>query len=161
MMGLPLSANQAVARSLKVTRTTYMVIAATTAAVVANATMAMQTMALSGQLVVLAIIFVFVALASSAISADILGRSSQTLANLRSIGATRRSIYGGVLFAIIGWGLVGAVLGVGLGSLLGAALAGPSAAGLPYYGGAVLALVVSGGATASGVYFGVGMAWRS
>jgi cell division protein FtsX len=160
-MGLHLSVNQAVARSLKVTRTTYLVVAATTAAVVTNATVAMGAMGLSGQMILLALTFVFVASAASAVSTDILSRSSQTIANLRSIGATRRSIFGGVLLAFIGWGLAGAVLGAGLGSAIGVALTSPSGAGLPYYGSAVFALVVAGGATASGVYFGVGMAWRS
>ena len=148
------------ARSLKVSKSTHLVVATVAAAVAANAAAAIQLIGLGGQIALLLLIFVTLALGTSAISSDIYARSSQTISNLRSIGASSRSLSSAVFFSVIGYGVAGSALGAGVGAALGVALGGQ--------GGAVTILVAvlgvilaSSAAAAAGVYAGVRRTWRN
>jgi len=158
--GISLHEGQLLARSLKVSRSTHLLVASVAAAVAANAAAAIQLTGTVGQIALLALIFVTLAAGTSAISSDIYARSSQTIANLRSIGATSRSLSGAVFISVIGYGVAGSALGAGIGVALGLALGGQ--------GGVVSALVAvlgvilaSSAAAAAGVYAGGRGTWRS
>jgi len=158
--GVSLQEGQLLARSLKVSKSTHLVVATLAAAVAANAAAAIQLIGLAGQIALLSLIFVTLALGTSAISSDIYARSSQTIANLRSIGASSRSLSSAVFFSVIGYGAAGSALGAGVGAALGIALGGQ--------GGAVTVLIAvlgvilaSSAAAAAGVYAGVRRTWRS
>jgi hypothetical protein len=120
----------------------------------------MQFTGLTGQLAMMALIFVSLAVGTSAISSDIWSRSSQVVSNLRSIGASGRSISNAIFFSVIGYGVAGSAFGGGIGAALGVFLGGR--------GGplsiliAVLAVVLaSSAAAAAGVYAGGRGTWRS
>ncbi|HYA55205.1 MAG TPA: hypothetical protein VED22_00260 [Nitrososphaerales archaeon] len=158
--GVSLQQGQLLARSLKVSRSTHLVVATVAAAVAANAAAAILLIGFPGQIALLGLIFVTLAAGTSAISSDIYARSSQTIANLRSIGASSRSLSSAVFFSVIGYGIAGSALGAGIGSTLGVALGGQ--------GGAVSVLVAvvgvilaSSAAAAAGVYAGGRRTWSS
>ena len=158
--GVSLQEGQLLARSLKVSRSTHLVVASVAAAVAANAAAAIQMTGPFGQAVLLALIFVTLAAGTSAISSDIYARSSQTIANLRSLGASRRSLSSAVFFSVISYGVAGSALGAGLGAALGYGLGGQ--------GGAISAVVAvvgvvlaSSAAAAAGVYVGGRRSWSS
>ena len=158
--GVSLQEGQLLARSLNVTKSTRQVIATVAAAVAANAAAAIQLTGLIGQISLLVLIFVTLSAGTSAISSDIYARSGQTIANLRSIGASRRSLSSAVFFSVIGYGVAGSALGAGIGAALGIAMGGQ--------GGAVTIMVTvlgvilaSSAAAAAGVYAGVRRTWRS
>lgn len=159
--GFSLGAGGVVARSLKMTRATHVLVAAPTGAVAANVMVAMQFIGLSGQLALLALIFASVSAATLAISADVFTRSSQTVSNLRSIGASTRSLSGAMLGVALTWGLAGAAVGACLGAVLGVGLAGTSGPALSLLAEAAEVLVASAGAMTAGVYFGASLAWHS
>ena len=134
--------------------------AALATAVAANATVAVQFTGLAGEIVLLALIFGSLAIGTSAISADIYARSSQTVSNLRSIGASSRSISYAVLLPVLVFGIAGSALGAGVGAGLGMTLGGP--------GGPVTILIevlavilTSSTASAAGVLVGGRAAWRN
>ena len=158
--GVFLQEGQLLARSLKVSKSTHLVVATLAVAVAANAAAAIQLIGLVGQIALLSLIFVTLALGTSAISSDIYARSSQTIANLRSIGASSRSLSSAVFFSVIGYGVAGSTVGAGVGAALGMALGGQggAAAVLVTVLGVILA---SSAAAVAGVYAGVRRTWRS
>jgi len=158
--GISVQEGQLLARGLKITRSTHLLVAAVATAVAANAMVAVQFTGLTGEIVLLALIFGSLAIGTSAISADIYARSSQTVSNLRSIGASSRSISSAVLIPVLVFGIAGSALGAVLGAGLGMTLGGP--------GGPVTVLsevfavvLTSSAAAAAGVYAGGRAAWRS
>jgi len=158
--GVSLQEGQLLARSLKVSRSTHLVVATLAVAVAANAAAAIQLTGQVGQIALLALIFVTLAAGTSAISSDIYSRSSQTISNLRSIGASSRSLSSAVFFSVIWYGVAGSAIGAGVGATLGFALGSQ--------GGVVSALVAvlgvilaSSAAAAAGVYVGGRNAWHS
>ena len=158
--GVSLQEGQLLARSLRVSKSTHLLVATVAAAVAANAAAAIQMTGAAGQIALLALIFVTLAAGTSAISSDIYERSSQTIANLRSIGASSRNLSSAVFFSVIGYGVAGSTLGAGVGAALGLALGGQ--------GGAVSVLVAvfgvvlaSSAAAAAGVYAGGRRTWSS
>jgi hypothetical protein len=158
--GVSLQEGQLLARSLNVSKSTHLLVASVAAAIAANAAAAIQLTGLTGQIALLSLIFVTLAAGTSAISSDIYARSSQTIANLRSIGASSRSLTNAVFFSVIGYGVAGAALGAGVGAALGIALGGQ--------GGAISAVVAilgvilaSSAAAAAGVYAGGRRTWSS
>jgi len=158
--GISLQEGQLLARSLKVSRSTHLLVASVAAAVAANAAAAIQLTGTVGQAVLLVLIFVTLAAGTSAICSDIYARSSQTIANLRSLGASSSSLSRAVFLSVIGYGVAGSAIGAGLGAALGLALGGQ--------GGAVSALVAvlgvilaSSAAAAAGVYAGGRRSWNS
>jgi len=158
--GISLHEGQLLARSLKVSKSTHLVVATVAAAVAANAAAAIQMTGTVGQAILLALIFVTLAAGTSAISSDIYARSSQTIANLRSIGASSRSLSSAVFLSVIGYGVAGSALGAGVGSALGFALGGQG--GVASLLVAVLGVILaSSAAAAAGVYAGGRRTWRS
>jgi hypothetical protein len=158
--GVSFQEGQLLARSLNVSKSTHLLVASVAAAVAANAATAIQLTGLTGQIALLGLIFVTLAAGTSAISSDIYVRSSQTISNLRSIGASGRSLTNAVFFSVFGYGVAGAALGAGVGAALGIALGGQ--------GGAISAaiavlgvILASSAAAAAGVYAGVRRTWRS
>jgi len=158
--GFSVRESQLLARSLKVTRSTHLLVASVAAAVASNATIAMQFTGLSGQLVMAGIIFVCLALGTSAISSEIFSRSSQTISNLRSIGASSRSLSSAVMMSVLGYGLAGSALGALVGVALGSALGGAAGANSLLIEVLVVLLATSA-ASAMGVFMGGRAAWRS
>jgi uncharacterized membrane protein YgaE (UPF0421/DUF939 family) len=158
--GLSLQEGQILARSLKVSKSTRLVVATVAAAVAANAAVAMQFTSFTAQIAMLVLIFVSLAAGTSAISSDIYSRSSQTISNLRSIGASSRSLSSAVFFSVIGYGVAGSALGAGIGAALGLSLGGQGGAVSVLV--AVLAVVLaSSAAAAAGVYAGGRGTWRN
>jgi hypothetical protein len=158
--GISLGGSAAVARSLKVTRATHGVVAIVNAAVAANAIVAMGPMGLVGQAVLIAIVFASVTATAFAVCTDIFNRSSQTVANLRSIGATTGSLSSALLFSTISYGSAGSALGAAAGAALGAGL-GAGLVAVPLLIEVVAVVIASSAATAVGVYAGARMSWRS
>ena len=148
--GVSLQEGQLLARSLKVSRSTHLVVATVAAAVAANAAAAMQLTGVFGQAALLALIFTTLAVGTSAISSDIYARSSQTISNLRSIGASRRSLSNAVFFSVIGYGVAGSALGAGIGGALGLTLGGQGGA-LSVEIAVVAVILASYAAAAAGV----------
>jgi len=158
--GISLHEGQLMARSLKVSKSTHLVVATVAAAVAANAAAAIQMTGTVGQAVLLALIFVTLAAGTSAISSDIYARSSQTIDNLRSIGASSRSLSSAVFFSVIGYGVAGSALGAGIGSAVGLVLGGQG--GVVSLLVAVLGVILASSAAAAvGVYAGGRRTWRS
>jgi len=158
--GVSLHEGQLLARSLKVSKSTHLVVASVAAAVAANATAAILMTGTVGQIVLLALIFVTLAAGTSAISSDIYVRSSQTIANLRSIGASSRSLSSAIFLSVIGYGIAGSALGAGLGAALGVVLGGQG--GIVSLSIAVLGVILaSSAAAAAGVYAGGRRVWSN
>jgi len=158
--GVSLQEGQLLSRSLNVSRSTHLVVASLAAAISANAAAAIQLIGLTGQIALLVVIFVTIAAGTSAISSDIFARSSQTISNLRSIGASRGSLSSAVFFSVIGYGVAGSALGAGVGAALGVALGGQGGAFSILFAvfGVILA---SSAAAAAGVYAGGRGTWSN
>ena len=156
-----LRSSQVIARSLKITRTTHSLVAAITAAVALNSMVAIQYLGLSGQAALLVAVFVSLGVGSLAVSKDVYSRSIQTVANLRSIGATTGSISSALASAMIVYGMVGAVIGVAVGGAMGFALGGGVSGGASILSEAIGVIAVSSGAIAAGFYIGARTTWRS
>ena len=156
--GVSLQEGQLLVRSLNVSKSTHLLVASLAIAVSANAAAAIQLIGLMGQIALLVVIFVTVAVGTSAISSDIFARSSQTITNLRSIGASRSSISNAVFFSVIGYGVAGSALGGVAGAALGMALGGQGGALSVLF--AVLGVILaSSAAAAAGVYAGGRGTW--
>jgi predicted lysophospholipase L1 biosynthesis ABC-type transport system permease subunit len=158
--GISIQEGQLLARGLKITRSTHLLIAAVATAVAANATVAVQFTGLAGLIVLLALIFGSLAVGTSAISADIYSRSSQTVSNLRSIGASSKSISSAVLVPVLAFGIAGSALGAVVGAALGITLGGSSAM-LTVLVDIFAVIGTASAASAAGVYAGGRAAWRS
>jgi hypothetical protein len=158
--GLSLQEGQLLAKSLKVSKSTHMVVATVAAGVAANASAAMQLTGLYGQVAILALIFATLAIGTSAISTDIYSRSSQAISNLRSIGASSGTLSRAVFFSVIGYGIAGSALGAGIGGALGFTLGGQGGASSIMF--AVFGVILASSAAAAiGVYAGGRRNWRS
>jgi len=158
--GFSVREGQLLARSLKVTRSTHLLVASVAAAVASNATLAMQFIGFDGQLVMAGIIFICLALGTSAISSEIFSRSTQTISNLRSIGASSSSLSSAVMMSVLGYGFAGSALGVLVGVALGFALGGTAGANSLLLD--VLAVLLASSAASSvGVFMGGRATWRS
>ncbi|MDA4119576.1 MAG: hypothetical protein OK436_03215 [Thaumarchaeota archaeon] len=158
--GISVHEGQLLARGLKITRSTHLLVAAVATAVTANAMVAVQFTGLTGEIILLALIFGSLAIGTSAISADIYARSSQTVSNLRSIGASSKSISSAVLIPIIVFGIAGSALGAGVGAGLGITLGGASGP-VAILTQVFAVILISSAASAAGVYAGGRAAWRS
>jgi predicted lysophospholipase L1 biosynthesis ABC-type transport system permease subunit len=159
--GFSLGTGGVLARSLRITRATHVLVAAVTATFSANVMITMQFLGTGGRAGLLAIVFSSITVATWAITYDVFTRSAQSAANLRSVGASTGSMSGAVLGILLTYGLAGSVLGAFIGATAGMALGAPLGAGLGFAaeGGAVVA--ASAGAMAVGVYTGAKAAWRS
>ena len=158
---LAIRPDRVVARSLRVTRTTFALVAAFTAFATTNAMITLQFLSVFGQETIFTLLFVSVAVATFAITTDIISRSSQVIANLRSLGAQKIGVASAVFFFLLIYGAAGTVLGAGLGATLGSAMSSTFGLSLATLTRAAAALGVSTTATVLGVYAGVRVAWRS
>ena len=159
--GIAFGPDAVVAKSLGLTRSTHTLVAAITTAVTANAMIAIQLLTVVGQTAVLAILFVSVAFATYAVSTDVLARSSQTLGNLKSIGANRGKLTGVVLFNVTTYGAAGTALGSALGGIFGIAFGKFTGLDGSFLAEALSVFVVAAGATGAGAYVGTKTTWRS
>ncbi len=158
--GISLREGQLLARSLRVERPTHLVVATVSAGVAANAAVAMELMTSPGNVVILALVFVSLILCTLAVSSDIYSRSSQAVSNLRSIGASRRSLGVAVFMSVIFYAVAGSAAGGMVGVALGLALGGSG--GVFSALTSVLAVVaISSAAEAVGVYAGGRGTWPS
>ena len=149
-----------IARSLKITGSTHLMVATFSAAVALNGAAAAQALGAGGLAAVTAVVFASLAACSAAISVDILRRSGKTVSDLRSIGASSSSISSAIFGSVLVYGAAGSALGAVVGALLGSLFAGPGLALSTAYG--VLAVVVaSSAALAIGTYAGGRATWRS
>jgi hypothetical protein len=155
------SATQMVARSLRISGATHLVVASVAAGVAINASVAMEFLGLTGQVVLLAVVFASLAAGSSAVSVDVYSRSSQVVSNLRSIGASRNSVSSAVVFSMIGYGAGGAALGGIVGTLLGAALGGIGIMGGTMLIQLVAVIFAACAGLSAGVFFGARASWHS
>ena len=147
-----------VARSLKLSGSTHTVVAALSAAVALNGLVGMQALHAVGQAVLVGVIFASLAAGSAAICVDILGRSTQAIASLRSIGASRGSISSALIGPVLVYGAAGSAAGAIVGAALGATLVGaPLGAGL--YVDVPVVIVASAAAMVAGVYAGGRVTW--
>lgn len=125
-----------------------------------NATVAMRFTSTAGQVVLALLVFASLAAGISAVSSDIFSRSSQAVSNLRSIGATSRSLTSALAFPVFGYSLAGSALGAGLGVALGFSL-GPAAGPSVTFLDVLAVIAVASAASVAGVYAGGRAAWRS
>ncbi len=153
------TATQMVARSLKISTSTRLVVASMAAGVALNAAVAMQYVGLGGEFVLLAVVIASLAAASSAVSLDVFSRSSQVVANLRSIGASRGSVSSAVVVSMVGYGAGGAALGGVIGAMLGAALGGGALGGTMLVQLAAVIAAAAAGMSA-GIFLGARAVWR-
>ena len=152
---------QIVARSLGISKSTHTVILAVAAAVALNAMVAIQFLSIIGQAVLLAVIFVSIAFGASAISADVYSRSSQTVSNLRSIGANSGSLSAALVSSTLAYGAGGSVLGACIGAALGVGVGNPGGLGSNLIVETVWVIIASCAAIVAGVYAGTKSVWRS
>jgi hypothetical protein len=158
--GIVFASDGVVARSLKLTRATSILVGALAAGVSLNVMVAMQFVGTLVQALLIVIVFATLGFSSSAMASDVLSRSEQSVASLRSMGATHGGLAGAMLGVVLVWGLVGAALGTGLGSALGMA-AGGSAGPLTAIVDGAGVIVASAGAVVAGVYLGARSSWHS
>ncbi len=160
--GIVYGPDSMVVRSLRISRPTFYMVAAFSAAVAANAMISLQVLSFVGQAAVLGFISLFAGIIGAAVTIDILSRSSQGLATLRTLGAQRGAVAVSMVASLAAFGAAGSVLGAALGVGLVAALirSGP----LVLSGALVNALLVLGISAAAisvGVYAGVRASWRN
>ncbi len=150
--------SQLLARSLKISRPMRLVVGTVAGAIAANAAAAMQLTSDTGEVAMIGLLFVSLALGTFAITSDIYSRSSQVVSNLRSLGANGRSISSAIFLAVIGYGAAGSALGAGVGTAVGASLGGQSSlvSSLVVVFAIVLTCSV---AAATGVYVGGRRDW--
>ena len=153
------SATAMVARSLKISGTTQMVMASMSAGIAANGAVAIQFLGIGGQAAILAMAFLSLAAAASAVSMDVYSRSEQVVSNLRSIGASRNSVSSAVVVSLIGYGGGGAVLGGAVGTAIGAGLSAGTVGGELILQLLAVVLATCGGMTA-GIFYGARSAWH-
>lgn len=147
------------AKSLKITSYTYAVVASLAAAVAANGMLAAAPLGAAGKAAVVAVVFVSLAGVTAALSADVLSRSSQAVANLRSIGASQGRISGAVASSVVVFGAGGALVGAAAGAVL-AALVSSSPPGASLFDALAL-IIASSAAVATGAFAGGRLSWRS
>ena len=155
----------AITKSLKVSGLTFLMVASFTTLAAADAMVTLQIFNIVGQAAILSMTFIFVSVCASAIVADLLVRSGQSIDTLRSLGATKGAVVKSVFMGILMSGLIGAAIGVCLGGGLGAALSVFGVYAVGSIGGglinAVAVFVLSIAALGSGVYIGVRRSWRN
>ena len=154
------SATAMVAKSLKISGPTHLVVASVSAGVAVNAAVAMQFLGLGGQAAILAIAFLSLAAAASAVSMDVYSRSAQVVSNLRSIGASRNSVSSAVVLSLIVYGGGGAALGGIVGTGLGAALGGTGTFGGVLVVQLIAVVLAACGGMAGGVFYGARASWH-
>ena len=154
------SATAMVARSLKISGPTHLVVASVSAGVAVNAALAMQFLGLGGDAAILVTAFLSLAAAAAAVSMDVYSRSAQVVSNLRSIGASRNSVSSAVVLSLIGYGGAGSVLGGVLGTALGASLEGAGAAGGTMVIQLVAVVLAACGGMSAGVFYGARASWH-
>jgi ABC-type lipoprotein release transport system permease subunit len=136
-------------------------VAAVTAAVAMNTMLAIHHLSATGQGALLVAVFASLTVGFLAVSVDLFSRSSQTVASLRSVGASRGTISSAFALAILVYGIAGAAIGVLAGGAFGYAL-GDSATGVvSMIIDSACVIVASSGAAAAGFYAGARTAWRN
>jgi hypothetical protein len=150
----------AVARSLRITGATHLMVAAISGAMALNGMLAALALGFVGEVVVIFVVFVSLAGCSAAISVDVLNRSGKAVADLRSIGASRGNISMAIFGSNLIYGALGAVLGGAIGAGMGFSLMG-GAFGTQAVVDLFAVVVASAAALAAGSYAGGRMTWRS
>ncbi len=151
-----------VVRSLRISRPTFYMVAAFSATVAANTMISLQALSSVGQAAVLGFISLFVGIVGAAVTIDILSRSSQGLATLRTLGAKKGAVAVSMVASLVTFGAAGSVLGAALGVGLVAAFI--RSGSLVLSSALVNALLVFGISTAAigvGVYAGVRASWHN
>jgi len=161
MSGFSFLSDGLVTKSLKMTRATSLLVASLTAGISVNVMVAMQYVGGFAQALLSGIVFVTLAVSTSAVSADVFARSEQSISNLRSVGATLKSMTGAILGVVLFWGLAGAVLGTGAGSAIGLVAGGSSPGLLGLMVDGLVVILLSAAAMSAGVYLGARRSWRS
>jgi hypothetical protein len=154
------SATAMVARSLKISGPTHLVVASVSAGVAVNAAVAMQFLGIGGQAAILGIAFLSLGAAASAVSMDVYSRSAQVVSNLRSIGASRNGVSSAVVLSLIGYGGGGAALGGIIGTALGAVLGGTGTSGGILIIQLIAVVLAACGGMAAGVFYGARTSWH-
>lgn len=149
-----------VARSLRITGSTHLMAGAVSGAVALNGMAAAQELGASGQIAVLVVVFASLAACSAAMAVDVLKRSSKTVGDLRSIGASRWSISSALFGSLFLYGAIGSALGAVAGAGLGTLLSG-AGFGLGTVAELFAMIVASAGAFAAGSYAGGRATWPS
>lgn len=146
-------------KSLRVTKSTLTLVAFVPAVVAVNGMVLTQLLGPTGLTTGLGMVFACTAIAMFLIIADIMDRSTKAVSAMRSIGASRKTLASAILLGLLGFGVIGACLGSGL----GAAIAGTIGRSIPTANivvSASLVMVVSVVGVASGAYFGLMLAWK-
>ena len=151
-----------VVRSLRIARPTFYMVAAFSAAVAVNAMVTLQVLNFVGQATVLGFTSLFIGIVGAAVAIDILSRSSQGLATLRTLGAKREAVAVSMVASLVAFGAAGSAVGTALGVGLVEALmrSGPSILSGALVN-ALLILGLSAAAISVGVYAGVRASWHN
>ena len=160
--GLLRGQDSVVSRSLRITRPTFYMVAAFSAAVAANVTVTLQALSSIDQAAVLGFTSLFVGIVGAAVAIDILSRSSQALGTLRTYGAKREAVAVSMVASLVAFGAAGSTLGAVLGVGFVATLreSGPVILSSTIVN-AFFVLVLSAAAISVGIYAGVRASWRS
>jgi len=137
-------------------------VAAFSAAVAANAMITLQVLGTIGQAAVLGFVSISFGIVGAAVAIDILSRSSQGLATLRTMGARRETIAASMVANLVAFGVIGSVLGAVLGfGLVETLIRSGSLILGSLLVDAIFVLGISAVATGAGVYAGVRTSWHN
>ena len=137
-------------------------VAAFSAAVAANAMITLQVLGTIGQAAVLGFVSISFGIVGAAVAIDILSRSSQGLATLRTMGARRETIAASMVANLVAFGVIGSVLGAVLGfGLVETLIRSGSLILGSLLIDALFVLGISAVATGAGVYAGVRTSWHN
>jgi predicted lysophospholipase L1 biosynthesis ABC-type transport system permease subunit len=151
-----------VVRSLRISRPTFYMVAAFSAAVAVNVMITLQALSYVGQATVLGFTLLLVGIVGAAVAIDILSRSNQGLATLRTLGAKREAVAFSMVSSLVTFGAAGSALGVTLGAGLVAALMRSGPLILSYtLLNALIVVGLSAAAIGFGVYVGVRASWHN
>jgi len=151
-----------VARSLRISRTTFYMVAAFSAAIAANATITLQVLSYYGQAAILGFTALFVGIVGASVATDILSRSSQDIGTLRTYGASREAVAWSMATSLVIFGAAGSAVGATVGAGFATTLRN---SGQFIFSGtlinAFLVLALSIVAIGVGVYAGVRASWHN
>jgi len=159
-----LGGDTAILRSLKIAKTTFSVVLASTALVATNVMVTLRVLSFPAQVAILVVTFMCVCIIITAVVADVFSRSNQILGTLRTLGAKRETILVTTLVSLLGFGAIGSVLGAVVGVGLGAVIDVPGTATQGALTTLIDGLLVCGSliaATEVGAFFGVRTSWRN
>jgi hypothetical protein len=158
--GVILGNDSVIARSLKVTNATFLMVGSVTTLMACESMVILGLLNALGEAAILGLTFALGLVITSALATDLVLRSSQSVATLRSLGATRGAVFRSILTSVFIFGVAGTAFGVAAGAGLGLGAGGAASLGGTLVNAALVA-VLTLAALGAGVFVGVMRSWRS